>query len=70
MIYYRITTLFIPEWPTVFTSVFGAEAVCYASLTEGNVAHYAFETQQNPKNLGPLVVIDTVATPPEHFPQA
>lgn len=58
---YKITTMFQPEWPTLFTAIFGADAVCVASLVDGNVAKYTFETPQTPADLGPLVKVELIS---------
>lgn len=61
MLTYKITTLFIPEWPAIYTAVFGADAVCVASLVDSNVATYSFDTPQTPVDLGPLVKVELIS---------
>lgn len=58
---YKITTMFSPEWPALFRSIFGPEAVCVASLVDGNVATYSFDTPQTPADLGPLVKVELIS---------
>jgi hypothetical protein len=58
---YKVTTMFFPEWPTLFRSIFGADAVCVASLVDGNVATYTFSTPQTPADLGPLVRVELIS---------
>jgi hypothetical protein len=58
---YKITTMFTPEWPALFSSIFGADAVCVASLVDGNVATYSFDTPQTPADLGPLVKVELIS---------
>jgi len=66
---YQITALFIPEWPSLFDSVFGVDADCTASLVSGNVGVYTFTSPQNPANMGPLVKVELIPTPANHLPQ-
>lgn len=61
MITYKITTMFQAEWPSLFKAVFGADAVCVASLVDGNVATYSFATPQTPADLGPLVKVELLS---------
>lgn len=61
MFTYRVTTLFLPEWPSIFTAIFGADAVCVASLVDGNVATYTFDSPQTPADLGPLVKVELIS---------
>ena len=61
MFTYKLTTLFIPEWPAIYAAVFGADAVCVASLVDGNVATYSFDTPQTPADLGPLVRVELIS---------
>ena len=58
---YKITTMFQPEWPTLFAAIFGADAVCVASLVDGNVATYTFTSPQAPADLGPLVRVELIS---------
>jgi hypothetical protein len=55
---YKITAMFAPDWPTMFSSIFGASAQCCASMVDGNVATYSFATPQTPADLGPLVRVE------------
>ena len=64
---YQITALFIPEWPNLFDSVFGAGSNCHASLVSGNVGVYTFTSPQSPANMGPLVKVEVIPTPASHL---
>lgn len=59
---YKITVLFQPEWPAIFTAVFGDSAQCCASLVDAYVATYSFSTPQTPADLGPLVKVELVTS--------
>jgi hypothetical protein len=65
---YQVTALFIPEWPSLFDSIFGVEADSHASLVSGNVGVYTFTSPQSPANLGPLVKVEVIPTPESHLP--
>jgi hypothetical protein len=65
---YKITALFIPEWPSLFDSIFGVDADCQASLVEGNIGTFTFTSPQSPANLGPLVKVEVIPTPASHLP--
>jgi hypothetical protein len=55
---YKVTVLFQPEWPAIFTAIFGDAAQCSASLVDAYVATYSFDSPQTPADLGPLVRVE------------
>jgi hypothetical protein len=58
---YKITVLFQPEWTAIFKAIFGEAAQCSASLVDGNVGTFTFDTPQTPADLGPLVRVELIS---------
>jgi hypothetical protein len=57
---FKVTCLFVPDWPVVYRSLFG-DAVHIESYTEGSFAYYTFDTPQTPADLGPLVRVELIS---------
>jgi hypothetical protein len=62
MITYRITCMFEPEWQSLYPAIFGTVQHC-ASMVNGNVGEFTFDTPQTPADLGPLVVVTIIPNP-------
>lgn len=60
---YKITTLFPPDWQTMYKAIFGESAVCVASTVNEFHAVYSFDSPQTPADLGPLVKVETLNNP-------
>lgn len=58
---YKITTIFSPDWQTMFKAVFGESAVCVASTVNEFHAVYSFDSAQTPTDLGPLVKVELIS---------
>lgn len=54
---YRITCMFAPEWHTLYPAIFGTAQHC-ASMVNGNVAEFTFDSPQNPAYMGHLVKVE------------
>ena len=60
MITYRVTCLFIPDWPNVFSALFPGRQHD-ASAESGSVAEYSFiDESVSPADLGPMVKVERV----------
>ena len=57
---FKVTCLFVPDWPVVYKSLFG-DAVHVASYTEGSMAYFTFDSPQTPADLGPLVKVELIS---------
>lgn len=62
MITYRITCMFAPDWSNLYPALFGTVQHC-ASMVNGNIAEFTFDTPQTPANLGPLVRVELIPNP-------
>ena len=63
MITYKVTCLFTPDWPNVYSALFGSRQHD-ASSESGATAYYSFNDETvTPADLGPLVKVERVDTP-------
>jgi hypothetical protein len=61
MITYKVTTLFTPEWPNVFSALFPGKEHD-ASAISGSVATFSFnDPSVTPTDLGPLVRVELIS---------
>lgn len=60
---YKITTVFAPDWQSMFKAVFGESAVCVASTVNEFNAVYSFDSPQTPADLGALVKVESINNP-------
>lgn len=60
MITYKVTCLFQPDWPNVFSALFPGRQHD-ASMENGAIAEYSFiDETVTPADLGPLVKVERV----------
>lgn len=62
MKHYRVTCLFLADWPFVVTALFGDRQPS-SSQIGGNMGIFNFDEPIVPNDLGPLVIIESAPTP-------
>lgn len=54
---YKVTCLFIVDWPALIPALFGDNQASSSQIS-GNVGIFNFDSPITPNNLGPLVIIE------------
>ena len=54
---YKVTCLFVADWPNIIPALFGNNQAS-SSQIGGNVGLFNFDAPITPNNLGPLVIVE------------